>query len=380
MAEYIDLYTLQSVTKDGIGSLFPDLIWVKAEISALSVKANGHCYLELSQNEGKNIIAKAKAMIWKTRYPMLSQYFSSVTDTSLKAGMEILAYVRVTYHEVFGLSLTIEDINPEYTLGQRERQRQETIDRLIYEKLIDLQKELTISSVPYRLAVISSASAAGYGDFRRHLLENEYQFTYCIDLYEAVMQGATAPASIRGALGRIIGSTQKYDAVMILRGGGSELDLDCFDDYALAAEIARFPVPVLTAIGHDRDIHVADMVAFASIKTPTALADFFIEKSLREDERILACQIRLRLAFMNRLNALESQLQYMEMKIESSDPRNVLNKGYSLILDSRGVRTVSAAKLRAGDRITLMMPDGDLDCTVDEVKMNKKTAYEKEII
>lgn len=372
MAEYIDLYTLQSTTRVGVESLYPDTIWVRAEISAMSVKANGHCYLELSQNEGKTLIAKVRAMIWKGRYQLLSQYFTSITGASLKPGMEILANVRVTYHEIYGLSLTIEDIDPDFTQGQRERQRQETIDKLKVQGLLDKQRNLSIPVLPYRLAVISSASAAGFGDFKRHLLENEYQFAYELILFEATMQGQDAASSIQKAMKKICSVGKTFDAVLILRGGGSELDLDCFDDYGLAVAIANYPIPIFTAIGHDRDYHVADMVAYANVKTPTALADYFIERTLKEDERILSYQMALKLAFMNKLNALESRLQFIEMKLETLDPRNVLKRGYSLILNDKGIKLFQARSVKAGEKITVMMPDGSLDCTVNELRLNEK--------
>lgn len=390
MADYIDLYTLQAMTRAGIEDLFPEPVWVKAEISAVSVKANGHCYLELSQAEGTSIVARTKAVIWRSSYGTISRYFSSVTGSSLREGMSVLVRVRVSFHEVYGMSLVIDDINPEFTVGEREQQKKQTIERLEREGLMDLQKSLSLPVLPYSLAVISAENAAGYGDFRRHLLGNDYGFAYRLDLFEAVMQGNAAPQSIISALEAIAASDVSYDAVLILRGGGSELDLACFDDYSLAAAVARYHVPVFTAIGHDRDFHVADMVANTFVKTPTALADLFIECTALEDERIASFETRLRLAFMNRLSLLsagldrvmtmvqasavrrldsaESRIQLLETKIAMADPRNVLRRGFSLILDERGVRFGSAAARKPGDRLTVLMPDGRIACTVDEVR------------
>lgn len=389
MADYFDLYTLQAMTKAGVEDLFPEPVWVKAEISAVSVKANGHCYLELSQSDGTGLLARTRAVIWRSSYVTVSRYFESVTGSPLREGITVLVRVRVSFHEIYGMSLVIDDIDAEFTLGEREQQKKLTIDRLEKEGLIGLQKELSLPALPYYLAVISAGDAAGYGDFRRHLLENAWGFSYRVDLFEAAMQGSGAPGSIIGALERISSSSVRYDAVLIMRGGGSELDLACFDDYDLAAAIARYHVPVFTAIGHDRDYHVADMVANTFVKTPTALADLFLECTAVEDERIASFESRLRLAFVSRLSVLsagldrigtmvrasaerridaaESQLRLLETRIAATDPRNVLRRGFSLILDERGVRFGSASRRKEGDRITVLMPDGRLECTVDGV-------------
>jgi len=394
MSEYIDLYTLQAMLKDGIEDLFPESVWVKAEISAVSVKTNGHCYLELSQSDERGLLARTRAVIWRSSYTTISRYFASVTGSALKEGINVLVRVRVSFHEVYGMSLVIDDINPEFTVGERELQKKQTLERLEKEGLIGLQKELALPDLPYYLAVITAETAAGYGDFRRHLLENEYGFAYQLDLYEATMQGNAAPSSIMEALEAIEASGTRYDAVLILRGGGSELDLACFDDYALAAAVARYHVPVFSAIGHDRDFHVLDVVSNTFVKTPTALADLFLECTAAEDERISSYESRLRLAFVNRIAALsagldkvmtmvrnsaarrldsaESRLQLLETKISATDPRNVLKRGFSLILDERGVRLGSASARKAGDRLTVMMPDGRISCTVDGVEVTKE--------
>lgn len=371
MSDYIDLYTLQAMTKAGIEALFPEYVWVKAEISAVSVKTNGHCYLELSQSDSKGLLARTRAVIWRSSYTTISKYFKSVTGSPLKEGINVLVRVSVSFHEVYGMSLVIDDINPEFTIGEREQQKKLTLERLEKEGLIGLQKELALPVLPYYLAVITAETAAGYGDFRRHLLENDYGFAYQLDLYEATMQGASAPSSMMDALEAIASSGIPYDAVLILRGGGSELDLACFDDYDLAAAIARHHVPVFTAIGHDRDFHVADVVANTFVKTPTALADLFLDSTAAEDERIASYESRLRLAFVSRISALSAQVQLLETRIAATDPRNVLRRGFSLILDERGVRFGSASARKPGDRLTVLMPDGRLVCTVDEVKEEK---------
>lgn len=394
MDGYMDLYTLQSQIRESLEASFPESVWVMAEVASVSVKANGHCYLELSQSGPQGITAKCRAVIWRSRYLLLSRMFAAATGAPLSAGMKVLAHARVSYHEIYGMSLSIDDINPDFTIGERERQRRETVERLRAEGLLDLQKELCLPAVPYRLAVISAENAAGYGDFRRHLLENEYGFAYMTDLFPAQMQGAAAPESIIAALEAAAGTLPRYDAVLIIRGGGSELDLACFDDYSLAAAIARCPLPVFTAIGHDRDSHVADMVANTSVKTPTALADLFVDGTAAEDARISMFGTRISLAFGNRAGAMESGLESMRMRIRHSalmrvekaesalamletkvaatDPRNVLKRGFSLVLDPSGVRMNSAAGRRAGDGISVIMPDGRLDCRVEEVRTVEK--------
>ena len=313
--KYIDLFTLQAHLKSVIEGTFPQRLWLKAEISSLNRTQNGHCYLELSQSEGGGVVAKTRATIWAFRWNLIDQRFRGVTGSPLEAGMEILASVQVSYHPLYGFSLNIEDIDPDFTLGASERRRQETIERLGREGLLDLQKRLQLPALPYSLAVISAPGAAGFGDFRRHLMENEYGFVFNVRLFEALMQGDGAPASIVAAFARILSSQVRYDAVLIMRGGGSDLDLGCFDDYDLAVAIARCPVPIFTAIGHDKDHHVADMVANTSVKTPTALADLFLDCYIAEDQRLGTLESRLMLSFNNRLSAMESRIGLLEARV-----------------------------------------------------------------
>ena len=390
--EYIELTGLTDLLKTCLEEVFPDRIWVKAEIGGLSRKQNGHCYLELSQSESGMVVAKVRATIWASRWNYIDQYFKSVTGSSLDVGMEILARAQVTFHPVFGLSMNIDEVDPEFTLGAAEKRRQETIERLSREGLMDLQKELVLPDLPYSLAVISAPGAAGYGDFLHHLLDNEYGFVFDVAFFEALMQGEQAPESIISALSGIEASGKHFDAVLILRGGGSDLDLACFDDYGLAAAIARFPVPVFTAIGHDKDYHVADMVANASVKTPTALADLFLDCYIAEDQRISSVENRLRLAFSARFSAILSsldlarerishavelrlsdtshRLDLLEARIASSDPRRILDKGFVLALDRNGVRMDSARSAKLGDQVRIMFPDGTLEVAVTGVSLS----------
>ena len=369
--DYIELIELQQGIRDILEENLPDRVWVRAELSSVQVKANGHCYLELSQSDGGGIIAKVKAVIWRSRFAMLSSYFRQATGSGLQAGMSVLLRVQVSFSEIYGLTLVVDDIDAGFSLGEAELEKRRTIKRLEEEDLLDRQKMLSPTAVPYRLAVISARDAAGFGDFRRHLEENEYGFVFAVDLFEAAMQGETAPASISDAIDRIETSDASYDAVLVMRGGGSVLDLACFDDYGLCFTIANCGIPVYTAIGHDRDYHVADMVAYSYVKTPTALADLFIDALAAEDERIASFGTRLRMAFNSRLSAIESSLAVLQSRIHSADPDNLLSRGYSLVTDSRGVVLKSPEGLAAGDRIRVIFKGWTLYATVDGCKQRK---------
>ena len=387
--EYIDLFELQSRLKEGIECLFPKRIWIKAEVSAVKARNGGHCYMELSQSDGNGLVAKATAIIWSSRYRFIAPYFESVTGSSLSEGMVILAEVQVSYSQLYGLSLVINDIDAEYSLGLRELERQKTIERLKSEGLIDMQQGLELPALPHRFAVISAEDAAGYRDFIRHLQENPYGFKVGTDLFPALMQGSSCPSSIVDAMDSVLESGIPYDAVLILRGGGAKLDLACFDDYMLASVIAQYPLPVLTAIGHDQDYHVADMVAHTFVKTPTALADFILEIYEDEDARLSACQARIRLAAIGRISqaeallemlktrvkaafslkisAMEYALKVLETRISAADPRKMIGRGYVLALDRDGVVLKTARGKNPGDKVSVMFADGTLDCTIDAV-------------
>ena len=279
--EFIDLFELQSRLKEGIESLFPKRIWIRAEVSAVKARNGGHCYLELSQSDGKELMAKANAIIWSSRYRFIAPYFESVTGSPLQEGMAVLVEVQVNFSELYGLSLIINDINPEYSVGVKELERQKTVERLQKEGLMGLQKELQLPLLPERLAVISAEDAAGYRDFMRHIDGNPYGFRIETVLFPALMQGGGCPASIISALDAVMETAGRWDAVLILRGGGAKLDLACYDDYDLASVISQYPLPVLTAIGHDQDFHVCDMVAHEYLKTPTALADYILRRRMK---------------------------------------------------------------------------------------------------
>ena len=388
--EFIDLFEFQTRLKQGVECLFPSRLWVKAEVSAVKARNGGHCYIELSQSDDKGLVAKVNAIIWASKFRFIAPYFESVTGSPVSEGMMVLVEVQVNYSQLYGFSLIINDIDPEYSLGVKEQERQRTIERLSKEGLMELQKGLVFPLLPYRLAVVSAEDAAGYRDFTRHLQENPYGFHVCLDLYPALMQGADCPESIVSALDAVLESGESYDAVLILRGGGSKLDLACFDDYGMAAVIAQYPLPVLTAIGHDQDFHVCDMVAYEYLKTPTALADFILSIYEDEDARLSSFQTRMKLAFGGRISsmessldmlrsrikggfvlkiaAMESALTVLQTRIEASDPRKILKKGYALALDDRGCVLSGISGRTAGDRVSIMFKDGTLDCLIENVR------------
>ena len=387
--EFIDLFEFQSRLKKGVESLFSNRLWIKAEVAAVKARNGGHCYLELSQSDESGLIAKASAIIWSSKYRFIAPYFESVTGSPIQEGMVVLVEVQPTYSQLYGFSLIINDIDPEYFLGLKELERQRTMERLQSEGLMDLQKELALPALPYHLAVISAADAAGYRDFMRHLDENPYGFKVAPVLYPALMQGTDCPSSIIAALDAVLDSGKEYDAVLILRGGGSKLDLSCFDDYDLAAVIAQYPLPVLTAIGHDQDFHVCDMVAHEYVKTPTALADFIMGMYEDEDARLTSYQTRMRLAFSARVSAMENQagrlgdrirnafavkvslaesvLNVLQTRMTAADPRRIMERGYALAVDAGGVVLKSAAGVSAGDRVSVMFSDGIIVAEVKEI-------------
>lgn len=432
---YIDLLELQTSIKESIADAFPGKYWVKAEIASWSPRNNGHCYLSLTQSRGGKSVAEARAVIWKWNYPTLKALFEEQTGQSLQAGITVLVRVQVNFSELYGISLYIDDIDTSFTLGQQALERKRNIERLQKDGYMDLQKELALPDLPYRLAVITSHTAAGYQDFRNHLLHNPEGYAFQLDLYEALMQGEQAPASIMAALEEAAG--EGYDAILILRGGGSELDLACFDDYELAIAIATCPVPVITAIGHDKDVHIADMVAHNSVKTPTALADLFLEAYEAQDalidrlgQRIATAAQRLvnrqelRLgnaeaaigrAIQRRLGALELLLQrsvariskgllhkyadvarlsdaaahrikfaavakvsaetsrvaLKEALIGASDPRKILGLGYVLVTGKDNKVLKTVDRVAVGDRIGVRFSDGSLTAKVDEIYSDK---------
>lgn len=394
--EFIDLFEFQTRLKKGVECLFPNRQWLKAEVSAVKARQGGHCWLELSQSGENGLVAKASAVIWSSKYRFIAPYFESVTGSPLQEGMVVLVEVSVNYSQLYGFSLVINDIDPQYSLGQKELERQRTIERLSREGLMDLQKELALPVLPYRLAVVSAEDAAGYRDFVRHLEENPYGFSFDVTLFPALMQGAECPSSVIAALDAVLECGEVFDVVLILRGGGAKLDLACFDDYEMAAVIAQYPLPVLTAIGHDQDHHVCDMVAHSYLKTPTALADEILSIYEDEDARLSSFMNRVKMAaygrislaesalevlrarikggFSVKISAMEAAMQLLRTRISSADPRRILERGYALALGADGTVLKGAAGMERGDAMAVLFKDGRLDCTVDAVTLQGEAA------
>jgi exodeoxyribonuclease VII large subunit len=279
MTEKVSLTELQLIIRDSLYLALPDFYWVMAEISELKENSAGHCYLELIEKhpDDKNVRARVKAIIWSKRFRFLKAFFENSTGETLREGLKILVKIKVEYHEVYGLSLIISDIDPAFTIGEMAMKRQLIIKRLEQEGVFTMNKDLQFPSVPQRIAVISSKNAAGYTDFVSHLNGNSFGYVFYISLIETALQGIETENSVISALDKIALNTHLFDLVVIIRGGGSQSDLSWFDNYNIAYHITQFPLPVITGIGHDKDVSVTDMVANMSLKTPTAVADFLID-------------------------------------------------------------------------------------------------------
>jgi exodeoxyribonuclease VII large subunit len=278
MNDKLSLTELQLIIKDSLYASLPGFYWVFAEISEIKENYAGHCYLELVEKHPDeiNVRAKIKGIIWSKRYRFLKPLFESMTGETLREGLKILIKIKVEYHEVYGLSIVIHDVDPTYTVGEMALKRQQIIRRLEDEGVISMNKELGIAIMPKRIAIISSRNAAGYTDFMNHLTSNEFGYTFYTAIFESVMQGKETEPGIINALDRISLNISLFDVVIIIRGGGAQSDLSWFDNYNIAYHITQFPLPVITGIGHEKDMSVTDIVAFRAEKTPTAVADFLI--------------------------------------------------------------------------------------------------------
>lgn len=279
MRDSISLLELNRQISEVVNAAFDSFIWVTAEISEIRTASNGHCYLELVEKTKKTstIVARQRATIWNQRWWLMKETFEATTGQTLKAGIKILVCVQVQMHEAYGMSLNIVDIDPSFTLGEMALRRQEIINRLTEEGMIDMNKELEMPIIPQRIAVISAKNAAGFGDFCHQLENNEYDAKFYIHLFPAAMQGEKTESSIIEALNNIYNNVELFDVVVIIRGGGGVADLASFDSYDLAVNIANFPIPVIVGIGHERDNTILDIVAHTSVKTPTAAAALLID-------------------------------------------------------------------------------------------------------
>jgi exodeoxyribonuclease VII large subunit len=309
----LTLSELNRKINDAVKISFPDDLWIVGEISEMRISSSGHCYMEIIEkdSDSDNILAKQRANIWSYTFRMLSPYFESSTGYKLSSGLKILINVQVEFHEIYGLSLNIKDIEPDYTIGDLTRKKREIILRLQREGVIDMNRNLSFPLVPQRIAIISSATAAGLGDFQSSLHNNSYGFRFHTELFQAIMQGEKAEESIIEALERIFEKENEFDAVAIIRGGGATSDMECFNNYNLAYHIAQFPVPVLTGIGHERDETITDIVAHRSLKTPTAVAEFLIDALDSFFELIISFQERLTDSIRSMVS---SELQKLSLK------------------------------------------------------------------
>ncbi len=278
--EAITLSQLHFNIHEAISHAFPRSIWLVAEISELNENRNGHCYLELVEtNESQKVIARTRATIWANKFFLLKSYFETSTNQRFSAGIKIMVEVSVDFHQLYGFSLNIKNINPTYTLGDMALKRKAIIEKLKLNGVYTMNKELELPLVAQRIAIISSPTAAGLQDFLNQLHQNAVQITFHTELFEAIMQGEQTAPSVIAALEAIAEFQDDFDLVVIIRGGGSQLDLASFDNYELANHVAQFPLPVITGIGHDKDETIIDLVAHAALKTPTAVAEFLITKA-----------------------------------------------------------------------------------------------------
>ena len=326
--------------------------WVQAEISSLSLKG-GHMYLELI--DGKT--AKMRATCWSGTQEMLTAYFESETGQQLQAGMKVLIETEVQFHPVYGLSLSIVGIDPAYTLGDIAQQRQRTIQQLEKDGLIDAQQLLPLPTLIRRIAVISSSNAAGYEDFKHQLDTSHYRFE--TQLFGATMQGEGAAKSIIAALNEIEG----FDAVVIIRGGGATTDLSCFDNYELCAVCAQFDLPILTGIGHTRDVSVLDLVAHQALKTPTAVAEWLIHRMDDQMARINDLLMRLQRTAERQILIRRHRIELLQQRLAACNPERIYRMGYSL-LTKNGQIIRSVHDLHPGDIVTTHLSDGSCDLKV----------------
>ena len=353
------IYTLTELNLDireALSHTHPDEYWVCAEISECHPNRNGHCYLELIDKDRQGrTTARQRAIIWSNTYNLLLPYFEQVTGQRLTAGIKVLVLVTVTYHELYGMSLTIHDINPTYTIGEAARRRAEIIAQLEEEGTINDNKELPLPMLPRRIAIISSSTAAGYGDFIDQLQGNSYGYIFYPVLFTAVMQGDRTETSVIEALNRIHTHIEHFDCVVIIRGGGSTSELSCFDTYPLATNVAQFPLPIIVGIGHERDETVLDYVAAVRVKTPTAAAEWLIERMRLADMAAQAMRQQVVDIVSNRLQQENNRLQQLTAGVPYMVAQRVHNETTKLQNWAHTIgRSTSEKITREHNRLSLM--------------------------
>lgn len=414
-SQHITLRELQRRVKSALEGQFALPVWVSAEISEIKVNYSGHCYLELVEKGGDNGVptAQARAVVWRSYYPRISGYFEAETGQRLASGIRILAKVLVSYHELYGFSLQITDIDPSYTLGDMERQRQQTIAQLQQDGVWDMNREATMPAVVQRIAIVSSANAAGYQDFCKELDKSPYRFT--LTLFDAFMQGAAAEESIIEALCSVAARMEDFDAVVLIRGGGSRSDLNCFNAYRLCAHVAQFPLPVVTGIGHDKDTSVADMVAHTALKTPTAVAGWLVGRMAETDGWLDYAALQLHDTTTAAMHASEVRLERLSGEVRrlsgelltrqslrlehhaallpdaardflarqnvrlgnaaeliaGRSPERILRLGFAVVRTG-GKAVTSAREVGAGENIEIEVSDGQIEAIVKAGKIWQK--------
>ena len=410
----LSLYDLNALVRRCLEQCLPDEYWVQAELSEVRTHpATGHCYVEFVQKDprGNNLVAKARGVIWSNVFRLLRPYFEESTGQAFEAGIKVLVQVSVSFHELYGFNLTVHDIDPTYTLGDMARRRREILKQLEDEGVLTLNKELPMPVLPRRVAVISSPTAAGYGDFRHQLEHNPRGYAFQVTLFAAAMQGDRVEASILEALDAINSRVEQFDVVVIIRGGGATSDLSCFDTYLLAAACAQFPLPIITGIGHERDDTVLDSVAHVRVKTPTAAAEYLIarmdeaadrlnELAVRlhegvtarleqERRRLYQCRNRIPASAVRRVSSAQLELltarkdlhrsvetllarhrprlELFRQRLADASPEKLLARGYSLTLkDGRAVK--DASRLHEGDVLVTQVHKGTFTSIVKNIK------------
>ncbi|MBR3941375.1 MAG: exodeoxyribonuclease VII large subunit [Bacteroidaceae bacterium] len=409
--EPFTLYSLNNMVRQAVSEGLPSRYWVTGELSEVREASNGHCYIELVQRDEvtQELVAKARGTIWSRIYSLLRPYFLEQTGEPFAAGLKVLLQVSVGFHELYGYTLDVCDIEPAYTVGDMARQRMLVIKRLTDEGVIDLNRELPFPLLPQRVAVISSATAAGYGDFCDQLASNRYGFVFYPHLFQSPMQGSGVEQGVISALDRIAADIDMWDVVVIIRGGGATSELSCFDTYDLANNCAQFPLPIITGIGHQRDESVLDMVAHTRAKTPTAAAELLIHAMLEQEtymtnmmqgvvqgvqQRMDAEQQRLQglLGRMPMATALYLQGEKMRLQtslqtvfssaqmlikeqqhrldvcnaaLEAASPERILSLGYSITrVNGRVVRSID--DVVPGDEVTTEVAGGEFTSTVKD--------------
>jgi exodeoxyribonuclease VII large subunit len=353
------IYTLSELNSNIRKTLeqsLTDEYWVCAEISEFHPNRNGHCYLELVDKDRRgNTTARQRAIIWSNTYNLLHPYFEQVTGQQLSANIKVLVLVSVTYHELYGMSLTIHDINPSYTIGEAARRRAEILAQLEEDGIINDNKELPLPILPQRIAIISSHTAAGYGDFIDQLQNNSYGYKFYPVLFAATMQGERTESSVIEALNRIHSHIEHFDCVVIIRGGGSTSELSSFDTYPLASNVAQFPIPIIVGIGHERDETILDYVAAVRVKTPTAAAEWLIERMRLADLAAQAMRQQVVDIVSNRLLQENNRLQQLTVGVPYMVAQRVHNETIKLQNWTHTIGSSTSDKItREHNRLSLM--------------------------